>query len=256
MLFNTKGSKLQQRMAASTAGIHRRQEVFRSLEVKTGQIILDIGCGGGHLLQDLALAVGETGKVYGLDPSEAQLKTARDRCSHLTNVELLCHPANKMTLEDNLLDIATSTQTLEYVKDIDSVLIEIARVLKRDSKFVNVSILWEHFKFHGPETHVNELIHDAFKAHCYHQMLPMELKMRLDRVGFDNIKSSGLAFLITERHENSPAKFTEEILAKFALSQGVPEDKVTDWRDQLSRAEKDGRFGFTSFPVLTEARLK
>ena len=80
--------------------------------------------------------------------------------------------------------------------------------------------------------------------------------MRLQRTGFYNIKSRSLAFLITERHENSPAKFTEEILAKFALSQGVPEDKVTDWRDQLSTAETEGRFGFTSFPVLTEARLK
>ena len=74
--------------------------------------------------------------------------------------------------------------------------------------------------------------------------------------GFENIKSRSLAFLITERNENSPAKFTEEILARFALSQGVPEDKVKDWRDQLSAAEDDGRFGFTSFPVLTEARLK
>ena len=81
MLFNTKGSKLQQRMAASSAGSHRRQEVLRSLEVQTGQTILDIGCGGGHLLEDLALAVGENGKIYGLDPSEAQLETARDRCS-------------------------------------------------------------------------------------------------------------------------------------------------------------------------------
>ena len=174
MLFNTKSSKLQQRMAASSAGVHRRQEVLRSLQVQTGQTILDIGCGGGHLLEDLALAVGENGKVYGLDPSKAQLETASDRCSRFNNVELLYHPANKTTLADNVLDRATSTQTLEYIQDVDSVLIEIARVLKRRSKFVNVSVLWEHFRFHGPEIYLNELIHDAFKAHCYHQMLAYE----------------------------------------------------------------------------------
>ena len=256
MLFNSNGSKLQQRMAASSAGINRRQEILQSLEVLKGQTVLDVGCGGGHLLEDLALAVGETGKVYGLDSSKAQLQAAHDRCANLNNVELLCKPANETKLANNVLDLATSTQTLEYIKDVDSTLIEIARVLKRHSKFVNVSVLWEHFKFYGPETHLNELIHDAFKAHCYHQMLPMELKMLLKNVGFENIKSRSLAFLITERHENSPAKFTEEILARFALNQGVPEDKVKDWRDQLYAAEDEGRFGFTSFPVLTEARLK
>ena len=255
MLFNSEGSKLQQRMAASSAGVHRRQEILHSLEVRGGQTILDIGCGGGHLLENLSLAVGESGKVYGLDPSKAQLDAARDRCSSFNNIEFLCHPANKTTLKENVLDLATSTQTLEYIEDVESSLIEIARVLKRQSKFVNVSVLWEHFKFYGPEAHLNELIHDSFRAHCHHQMLPMELKMLLSRVGFGQIKSRGLAFLVTERNENSPAKFSEEVLARFALSQGVSEDKVQDWRKQLSDAENEGRFGFTSFPVITEGRL-
>lgn len=255
MLFNDKGSKMQQRMAASSAGVHRRQEILQSLEALKGQTALDVGCGAGHLVKDLALAVGETGRVFGIDPSKAQLQAAHKRCAELSNVELICCPANRTALQDNLVDLASSTQTLEYIEDVDSALIEIARVLKKYAKFVNVSVLWDHFKFHGPETRLNELIHDAFKAHCYHQMLPMELKMYLKRAGFEYIKSRSLAFLITERNENSPAKFTEEILAGFALNQGIQEDKVIEWKTQLSKAEKDGRFGFTSFPVITEARL-
>jgi len=45
------------------------------------------------------------------------------------------------------------------------------------------------------------------------------------------------------------------MLSKFALSQGVSEDKVDDWRKQLNKSEKIGNFGFTSFPVLTAAYL-
>jgi len=41
------------------------------------------------------------------------------------------------------------------------------------------------------------------------------------------------------------------VLANFALSQGVDEDKVRAWQSQLAQAESEGRFGFTSFPVLT-----
>ena len=54
---------------------------------------------------------------------------------------------------------------------------------------------------------------------------------------------------------NSPAIFYETMLSKFALSQGVSEDKVDDWKKQLNKSEKVGNFGFTSFPVLTAAYL-
>ena len=48
----------------------------------------------------------------------------------------------------------------------------------------------------------------------------------------------------------------EETVAIFALKEGVSEEKVLDWRSQLASAEEQGNFGFTSFPVLTEAILK
>ena len=102
---------------------------------------------------------------------------------------------------------------------------------------------------------LNEKVHDAFKAHCSHQMLPMELPGKLERRGFRNIKDKSLAFVITRRDENSPARYTEAIMANFALTQGMSEEEVSDWKSQLEKAEKQGRFGFSSFPVLTSAFL-
>ena len=82
-------------------------------------------------------------------------------------------------------------------------------------------------------------------------MLPMELPGRLAKHGISNIRTESLAFVMTQRHENSPATYAEMVLANFAISQGVEEEKVQQWRFQLEQAEKEGRFGFTSFPVLT-----
>ena len=72
---------------------------------------------------------------------------------------------------------------------------------------------------------------------------------------YKNIISQNLSYLITNRDNNSPAIFYETMLSKFALSQGVSEDKVDDWKKQLNKSEKVGNFGFTSFPVLTAAYL-
>ena len=43
--------------------------------------------------------------------------------------------------------------------------------------------------------------------------------------------------------------------APVAVKEGVSKEEVSDWKSQLERAEQQGRFGFTSFPVLTSANL-
>ena len=255
MKFNRQLSIIQQKMAASSAGVNRRQAVLNALNLETGQTILDVGCGGGHLLVDLSLAVGEKGAVYGLDPSEVQIKSAQSRCKKLTNVELICSLASKIDLATKSCDSVASIQTLEYIKNLDLTLEEITRVLKNNSMFINVSVLWDHFKFHGPEDKLNNLIHEAFKSHCSHQMLPMVLEGKLKKLGFRNIKNQELPFLVTKRHKNSPAAHAEVILSEHALKQGISAEKVLDWQKQLERAEKNRTYGFTSFPVLTAGYL-
>jgi hypothetical protein len=86
-------------------------------------------------------------------------------------------------------------------------------------------------------------------------MLPMELPGQLERRGFESVKDRSLAFVITRRDNNSPARYSEAVMANFALTQGLSVEEVSDWKSQLEKADQQGRFGFTSFPVLTSAYL-
>ena len=56
---------------------------------------------------------------------------------------------------------------------------------------------------------------------------------------------------ITNRDDNSPAKFAEEVIGQFAVIQGMPETKVNKWKLQLKLAEGEGRFAYTNMPILT-----
>ena len=253
--FDSDLGKLQRLMAESIAGTTRRNEILNEMQIRPGEVIIDIGCGAGHLLPHLAKAVGNSGTVYGLDPSKAQLDQANQRCSEFDSVKLIERGADDSQLPSDCCDSATSTQALEYIPDVDSALDEITRVLKPGGAFVNVSILWDHFKFYGAEEKLNEKVHDAFKAHCSHQMLPMELPGKLERRGYRNIKDKSLAFVVTRRDGNSPAKYTEAVMANFALTQGMSEEEISDWKSQLEVAEQQGSFGFSSFPVLTSCYL-
>jgi len=256
MKFDNELSIIQQKIANGYAGVSRRLAIMNSLDLEIGQNVIDIGCGGGHLVQEISLGVGENGKSIGIDPSEDQLKAANNRCKDLKNIELICCTADKINIENSYCDRVTSTQTLEYIEDIEPSLNELKRISKKNSKFVNISILWDYFRFYGPEKKLNDTIHEAFRAHCFHQMLPLDLVGKLSTLGYQNIQSENLSYLITNRDKNSPAIFYEKMLAKFAMSQGVSENAVIDWQEQLSRSEKDKKFGFTSFPVLTTAYLK
>ena len=62
MKFDNELSIIQQKIANSYAGVSRRLAIMNSLDLEIGQNVIDIGCGGGHLVQEIALGIGENGK--------------------------------------------------------------------------------------------------------------------------------------------------------------------------------------------------
>ncbi len=70
MKFESDIGKRQRLMAESVGGISRRHAILNEMRITPGDIIIDVGCGAGHLLTHLAKAVGTSGKIYGLDPNK------------------------------------------------------------------------------------------------------------------------------------------------------------------------------------------
>ena len=141
MEFKNEIAIIQQKATQTNVGVIRRQAILNELNIQKGQTIIDIGCGGGHLLKEISLAVGEHGKIIGVDSSDFQIISAKELCSGLSNVELLCCYADNTMIDPKSCDAVTSTQTLEYIEDIDDVLRETKRLQKPNSKFVNINLM-------------------------------------------------------------------------------------------------------------------
>ena len=75
MQFDNKIGTIQQILTATNVGVIRRQAILNELNLKKHQNIIDIGCGGGHLVEEISMCVGPLGKAIGVDPSEFQIKT-------------------------------------------------------------------------------------------------------------------------------------------------------------------------------------
>ncbi len=243
----------QRKIAEGPEGIARRLAVFEALAVESGQAILDLGCGGGHLVRELALAVGDRGRAVGFDMSADQLAAAGAVCNGLPAAELVEGDATDMAFADGAFDGLASIQTLEYIPDVDRALTEARRVLKPGGKAALVSVLWDHWRYHGAEPALNDRMLDAWRAHCPHQMLPMELPRKLAAAGFGGVLRRPMAFLNGALHENTYALWAAKTVAAFAVGQGIAEEEAARWLDQLAEADREGRFGFVSVPVLTTA---
>jgi len=243
----------QRKVAECPEGVERRMAVYRALGVGDGHSVLDIGCGGGHLAREFGLAVGERGRVVGLDMSAAQLAAARAYCADAPSVELVEGDATQMPFGDGTFDAVASIQTLEYVPKVDAALAEARRVLRRGGKAAFVSVLWDHWRFHGPEAELNNRVHDAWRAHCPHQMLPAEMPRLLGAAGFAGVTQSSLAFYYASLHGNAFPHWASMFTEAFVVGQGFPKDDARRWRDQLEAAAEAGRFAFVSMPILTTA---
>ncbi len=101
-------------------------------ELKPGEIVLDLGSGGGIDVLLSARRVGPTGKAYGLDMTDEMLSLAREnqRQAGAQNVEFLKGEIENIPLPDASVDVVISNCVINLSADKDRVLREAFRVLK------------------------------------------------------------------------------------------------------------------------------
>ncbi|MDP3718860.1 MAG: arsenite methyltransferase [Acidobacteriota bacterium] len=106
-------------------------------ELKPGEVVLDLGSGGGIDVLLSARRVGPTGKAYGLDMTDEMLALARDNQakSGLMNVEFLRGEIEQIPLPDDSVDVIISNCVINLSADKDRVLAEAFRVLKPGGRF-------------------------------------------------------------------------------------------------------------------------
>ena len=106
-------------------------------ELHAGEVVLDLGSGGGIDVLLSAARVGPTGKAYGLDMTDEMLALAEanKRKAGAQNVEFLRGEIEQIPLPDNSVDVVISNCVINLSADKDRVLREAFRVLKPGGRF-------------------------------------------------------------------------------------------------------------------------
>jgi ubiquinone/menaquinone biosynthesis C-methylase UbiE len=106
-------------------------------DLHPGEVVLDLGSGGGIDVLLSARRVGASGKAYGLDMTDEMLALAREnqQKAGVTNVEFLKGEIEEIPLPDNSVDVIISNCVINLSADKDRVLSEAFRVLKPGGRF-------------------------------------------------------------------------------------------------------------------------
>ena len=105
--------------------------------IKSGDTVLDLGCGAGNDVFVARALVGESGKVIGVDMTDAMIEKARKNATALgyTNVEFRHGDIEAMPIEDGSIDVVISNCVLNLVPDKQKAFSEMFRVIRRGGHF-------------------------------------------------------------------------------------------------------------------------
>lgn len=155
---------------------------------------LDIGFGTGYPLTEIALRLGESSVVYGIDPWKEAIARVNRKIKYygLTNVRIIEGYAESIPLEDNSTDLITSNNGINNVDDIDKVISECSRIIKPGGQFIQtMNTDLSMFEFYSQlETVLNELklfdSVDLMKKHISKKRPPVStITSILKKYGFE-----------------------------------------------------------------------
>lgn len=156
-------------------------QLLDSIQMKPCMRVLDIGFGLGFPVLELAMRLGTSSQIYGLDPWRGGIKRAKEKIEKmgLSNVHLIEGVAENLPIDSQVFDLIVSNNGINNVQDIKGTFKECYRVMKPNSQMVFTMNLEETFiefyeifrsvlKKQGLENEASKI-----QAHIYEKRKPL-----------------------------------------------------------------------------------
>lgn len=121
----------------------QRKKAVTLLELKRGDVVVDVGCGTGLNFAFLEEAIGPEGKIIGVDLTDAMLEQARKRIADQgwQNVELVQSDATQYEFPDQVAGIISSF-ALTFIPHCEQVILNGCQALAPGRKWVVLDMAW------------------------------------------------------------------------------------------------------------------
>ena len=230
IVFDDEMGRIQREIAESHDLVVRRKIFMDALNLRTGEKVLELGCGGGSYAFEAAQFVGPTGHVSAIDISSDQIAAARERCAGFAWVQ--CQIGNLLELpyQDGDFDAVYSVQVIEYAGDLGKATREIHRVLRDGGRFVNISTNWSSCVWYSEAKERMRRVLDGWSAHETYRDLPTIIAGELRKAGLQLLRQRVVPILNTSFTENRISYWLTKLIPGYVVGRGaVSQEEADAW---------------------------
>jgi len=241
------GSKAQSSdLAYQSPGIvNQRLRTLNALAINAGDKVIDIGCGTGLSLREIALAVGKNGQAAGLDPSQDMLDIAADRCAGLPQVNMQRGTLDDLEEPAEKFDAASMVQVLRYIKNVPDALERAHALLAPGGRLAVVETDWNGTVLSSDFSDLTRKILAAHDDDAPSANLPTILTGILKSAGFSALNVEAVPLLETSWSEGTFSFSMFPKFANLAVKLGaISQDESENWLNDLHSKNESGDYFF------------
>ena len=252
--FSDDMARIQRALAQCHDLVLRRNRVVEALQLRRGERVLEIGCGGGFLTSEVAQCLGPTGEVRAIDISADQIAAAQHRCAELSWVTCEVADALSLPYEDGTFDLVYGHQVFEYVTPLETALSEVHRVLHPGGRCTIVATDWNTAVWHSAHPDRMQRVLTAWAAYSPTPHLPSILGAQLRQAGLEPLRQTPIPMLNRSYHGHSFSYWVARLIQAFVVGrQVITAVEAEAWLQEFDELEQQGAYFFCSMPILTEA---
>jgi len=232
-----------------------KRRTFELLDPKLGDHLLDLGCGNGADVGELAALVGPTGRVVGIDNSAALVDEARQRSTDSPlPVEFRVGDAHALELDDHSFDGCRSDRTFQHLDDPRTALEELVRSTRPGGRVVVSDVDWETLTVDASRP-LTRMVANALCDDCCQGWIGRALPRLFREAGLVDIGAVPQTIILTDYAVADSVLLLSATAERLRLTGGVSDAAVDAWLNELRAAGETQTFFSSLSGFLVRGRV-
>jgi ubiquinone/menaquinone biosynthesis C-methylase UbiE len=230
-----------------------KRRTFELLDLQPGDHVLDLGCGTGDDVQELARLVGPSGRVVGVDRSETVIAEARERVLRTTlPVAFQVEDASALPFPDASFDACRADRVFHHLEHPCQALGELLRVVRPGGRILIFDPDFETAIVDAPDRALTRRLLNFYCDGYRDGWMGRRLPGLFGEAGLTEIIIEPVPVLLTDFAQANVVLALESTAARAAASGLVDGVEGVAWLDALRTASGNGQFfaAITAFMVM------
>ena len=234
-----------------------KRQSYDLLHLRSGQHVLDVGCGTGDDVRSMAGRVGTSGLAVGIDNSEVMVTEAKKRSAGLgLTVEFRTGVASALPFGDDSFHAARSDRVFQHLADPSAALREMVRVVRRGGRIGVLDTDWETIVVDSADHQLTRSILSIPHQTCLNPTSGRKLFSLFHQVGLADIEVLAITIPILNLPLSESVLGLREYVDTAIAKKAITADLGAKWLHELKQRDIANRFfssitGFGLFGTKT-----